>query len=216
MNNLILLIEYHVPQNKARHDEYLECLKKNIKNQYISKIEIFIEADTKPPIESSKINYNIVSVRPTFQNLFYFCNKTYPDQICIISNSDIIFDNTLGVLNQDNMKNKFLALSRRDDSDSVVGGHYSQDVWVFKSPVKIESANFRMGILGCDNRISYLASKSGMMVTNPAYQIRAKHLHKSQYRTAERESIIPGPYLFVVPNNDINKRSIKRIINRKN
>lgn len=217
-DNLILLQEYHTPQNETRQNEYLKCLKRNIKNQYIKKIEIFIQADTKHPIESSKINYNIVSERPTFQDLFYFCNKTYSDQMCMISNADIMFDNTLGVINQDNMKNKFIALTRRKERGGkevpFARGGWSQDTWIFKSPVKIEDANFTMGIMGCDNRIAYLAHKSGMLVTNPSDQIRAKHLHQSEYRTISKddECRVLGQYLYVHPNNNINKPSIHEII----
>lgn len=214
--NLILLQEYYTSQNEARRDEYLKCLETNIKNKYIKKIEIFIEPDTKPPIESSKINYNIVSDRPTFQDLFYFCNKTYPDQICMISNADIMFDNTLGVIKKDDMKNKFIALTRRAERNGkevrFARGGWSQDTWIFNSPVKIEGANFTMGRQGCDNRIAYLAHESGMLVTNPSDQIRAKHLHKSQHRNRDDSSKVWGLYLYVQPNNNINSISIRKVI----
>lgn len=218
-DNLILLQEYHTPQNEARQNEYLKCLETNIKNKYIKKIEIFIEPDTKPPIESSKINYNIVSDRPTFQDLFYFCNKTYPDQICMISNADIMFDNTLSFINQDNMKNKFIALTRRDHrgkEEPFASGGWCQDTWIFKCPVKIKGANFTMGIRGCDNRIAYLAHKSGMLVTNPSDQIKARHIHQSEYRTKIRcdAPIVLGRHLWVHPNNNINKPSILKICKR--
>ena len=52
------MIEYHVPSNQERHEEYLACLQENLNNPLIDKIHIFLESNRKrPPIDDPKIVY---------------------------------------------------------------------------------------------------------------------------------------------------------------
>jgi len=208
---LNLLIEYFKPTNKERHQEYLTCLKENIKNTYISKIHIFTQGET-PELESDKISIIKSDNRPTYKDFFEYCNNNLNDEICIVSNSDIIFDNSLGFINPDNIKGKFLALSRWDYNADKIKHYdipYSQDSWIFKSPVNIPNCKFKLGTLGCDNRITYLAMKSGLIVTNPSKKIITKHLHTSDYRTVSRDvkETIKGMYLLVDSNDSIDTPS---------
>jgi hypothetical protein len=226
-SNIVLITEYHVPKDPQRHREYLHCLKQNITNQHIKKIELFVESDTKArfsgPFSSAKLNYNIKPSRPTFQDLFNFCNRSYPDQICMIANADITFDDTLGDINCDNIQGKFLALSRWEDPPDAQRpyrirpfggkGGWSHDTWIFKTPVEIKHADFPMGKCGCDHAIAYLAHESGMLVTNPCWQIITHHKHRTGYRTkSARWPSQPGPYLYVSGNKDINTPSQLRFI----
>ena len=139
---MILIIEYFRHQNDDRHREYLKCLEENIKNDFISKIEIFIEDETPLEIFSNKININRFGKRPTYDDMFSFCSEKYNGEICIISNSDIIFDDTLKYVNNENIKNKFLALTRWDikpnDDLTFFDRKDSQDCWIFKSPINMK------------------------------------------------------------------------------
>jgi hypothetical protein len=204
---LNLLIEYFKPSNDQRHKEYLKCLESNIKNSHISKIHIFTEGEI-PPIESEKITFIKSESRPTYKTFFDYCSENLKGEICIVSNSDIIFDQSLGYINSENIEGKFLALSRWDLIENRIRHYdipYSQDCWIFKSPISIPNCEFRLGTLGCDNRITYLAMKAGYIVTNPSRKIVTKHLHTSNFRTVSRDQkeMVRGMYLFVDSNDNV-------------
>ena len=57
-----------------------------------------------------------------------------------------------------------------------------------------------MGVPGCDNKITYVAHNSGMIVRNPSYTIKAIHVHANEWRDDERNKAqIKGPYKWVIP-----------------
>ena len=210
------MIEYHVPKNEDRHEEYLTCLRENLKNPHIEKIHIFLEYSQKrPPIEDSKIVYPQIEKvsmeehrvrdssksylkvsdksRVTFASLFKYARESLSGKDCIIANSDIFFDETLEVINEADLGNTMICLSRWDIKEALGGQAVklynrpdSQDSWTFTSPVskKIEEkSNFFLGRKGCDNALAWILHEDGMKLTNPAHQIITKHLHMVDYRT---------------------------------
>jgi hypothetical protein len=201
---MILLIEFFIPTSEERYKEYLHCLEENIKNDFISKIVLLISDESVCPLESDKIISKKLEKRPTYTDIFNICNDEYNNEICIVSNSDIIFDRSLGFIHNDNINNKFLALNRWDiKGDTIQRFRHnigdSQDCWIFKSPVNIPNADFTMGRLGCDNRITYLAHEAGLEVKNPSEQIITKHLHTTEYRTVSKDQseTVWGMHLIV-------------------
>ena len=54
-----------------------------------------MEEDAELNFDSPKIERVVVKKRPTYQDLFEYCNTHMKNEICIVSNSDIIFDETL-------------------------------------------------------------------------------------------------------------------------
>lgn len=217
-----LLIEYFVPESKERHTEYITCLKHNLKNEFITKIHIFIDGEDNLPddIDLDKIVINRTEKRNTYHDFFEYSNKL--SDTCILSNGDIIFDDSLQFLHKENTKDKFIALSRWDILPNGNIRHYdipySQDVWIYNPGVNIKNCMFNMGRLGCDNRISFLAMKSGLIVTNPSKKIITRHLHLSKYRTGSSDpsKIIQGPYLFVDSNDNIDIPSENILVSPQN
>ena len=86
-----LLIEYFKSPDYQRHSEYLTCIHENLENEHIEKIYVFISDDSKLNFNSDKIEIIKGEKRPTYNDLFEFCNTNLKDQICIISNADIEF-----------------------------------------------------------------------------------------------------------------------------
>jgi len=228
---MILLIEYFTSSNTNRDFEYKACIKENVNCETIDKIVIFISDEiSKLDFESEKIEIVYLKERPTFKYLFEYCNNNYPEEICIIGNTDIIFDKSLGNLVNYNLENQFLALTRWDlftenkqwymrffngpyRDNNWTMGMLSQDSWIFKTPIKIDDrSNFLMGKPGCDNRIVQLYHELGYNVKNPSRKIITKHLHTSNYRTYNHTDIVFGPYLLVEPTDDLEKESWKQII----
>jgi hypothetical protein len=214
---MILLTEYFVSDNPDRQREYETCLKKNIENEYISEIVLLNSDKSEITIESDKIKMVHIDERPTYAQIFEMCNDNYNGEICIISNADIIFDDTLSNITEENIKGKFLALSRwdirPDGMAELYDWSYSQDCWVYLSPNKFEDCNYKMGTLGCDNRIAYDANSSGLKTHNPAKLIRTYHLHNSNHRTYNQNQILMGKYMFVDTTDTMDKISENIVCN---
>ena len=146
--------------------------------------------------------------RPTFTELFSMC---LPGMVNVVANSDIYFDSTIHFAKP--TASHCYALSRWDvnaDGSIALWDHLdSQDVWVFWGRPEV-TADFTMGIAGCDNRLVYLLQQAGMIVTNPSRTIKCYHLHQIQWRSylfdaagvargGDKIERIPGPYGFAKP-----------------
>tara|TARA_R100000808_G_C2125185_1_gene135549 strand:- start:248 stop:955 length:708 start_codon:yes stop_codon:yes gene_type:complete len=212
---MILLTSYYKCENEDRHEEYLTCLRKNITNNFVSKIVVFLR-DTLcvPEVEHEKINY-VQDPEHTYRSYFEYCNEHHQGEKCIIANSDMILNDTIGLLKDGSMEGKFFCLTRWDIKEDGSlkfyrpphGPDKSQDVWIFQSPINInmEEANIPLAHQGCDNRIAMVARKSGLDVYNPSLRIKCEHLHLVDYRSTagDRDIRILGNYLFVEPSYDI-------------
>ena len=51
-----------------------------------------MEDDAELNFDSPKIHRIVRDSRPSYQDIFEFCNQELQDQICIVVNADIIFD----------------------------------------------------------------------------------------------------------------------------
>lgn len=224
-----LIIEYFKSTNQNRDVEYRSCINENIKNNLIEKIYVFISDDSILDIKSDKIEIVKIDNRPTFHFLFEWCNSNLPEEICIIANTDIFFDSTIEHLNNTDLTNTFIALTRWDLllkdnqwfvdfynkpwNNGITTGMLSQDSWIFKTPIKLdERSKFLMGKPGCDNRIVQIYLENNYNVKNPSMQIVSKHLHISNHRTYNNTDMVFGPYLLVEPTNNINIDSQKKTI----
>ncbi len=214
---MILLTEYFVSDNPDRQKEYTICLTKNIENELIDKIVLFNSDESEINISSDKIVMVNLTERPTYKTMFDHCNENYSGQICIISNADIIFDDTLSNVNNENIKGKFLALSRWDISEDgksrLYDWSYSQDCWMYLSPYEFKDSNYTMGVPGCDNRIVFDASISGLKPHNPSKVIRTHHLHTSNHRTYKQQDILLGNYMFLESSDSMDKISENIVCN---
>jgi hypothetical protein len=207
-----LLIEYFRSPDYQRHSEYLTCIHENLENEYIDKVYIFISDDAKLNFQSDKIEIVQREERPTYKDLFEFCNENLKNQICIIANADIILDETLSAVKETNLDNIFVALTRWEvfcqNGEWCIApfdNSSSQDVWIFTSPIKTtDEMEFTLGKPGCDNKIAKLMAEQGYILKNPGKQIVCAHYHISGHRNYNNNDRIPGPYTCLVPNDDIN------------
>ena len=208
-----LLIEYFRSPDYQRHSEYLTCIHENLENENIEKIYVFISDDSKLNFKSDKIKVIQRKERPTYKDLFEFCNKNLKDEICIIANADIILDDTISVVKDTDLDKVFLALTRWEvfceNGEWCIApfnNSSSQDVWLFKTPITTtDEMEFTLGKPGCDNKIAKLMADQGYKLKNPGKQIVSAHYHISGHRNYSNTDRIPGPYLCLVPNDDINK-----------
>lgn len=204
---MILTSDYYISENSERQSEYDYCINKNLENQNISKIIYFTNIEN-PKHQHEKIEFVFNKKRPTYKSFFEFFNLNYPNEIIIISNLDIFFDNTLDLLNQMDLSKTVLALTRYDlkngewvlyDENNVAQA--SQDTWIYKSPINVKRmlCDFNLGIPGCDNRIAFEFVKAGYIVNNNSLSLKTYHKHESNHRTwvINKPTPVPGPYHYI-------------------
>jgi hypothetical protein len=149
--------------------------------------------------------------RPSFNDIFAKVNEiTGADDLNIIANSDIYFDDTLP-LATGLTRDACYALTRWDrfaDGRLSFYNHIdSQDVWMFRGKIRpmnavcaIENPRpFGPGERGCDNRLAHLIEKAGYRVSNPSLSVRAIHLHLTGIRHYGYNVEIHPPYSLLTP-----------------
>ena len=239
---MILITTYYIPLSNKRHNEILLCLQNNVNNIYIKKIIllndqiydissindplnkieqiILLNLNIKNKIEKNKkneinIEEVIKSFRLKYSDAIKYINENFKNEVCILSNSDIYFNNTLNEINRFNLQNKMFALLRYEFHDMKLFSQWneprcdSQDTWIFISPLNInyQLIDFQFGTPGCDNIFaSIIQRETTLTVTNPCYTIESIHVHGSEFRTYNETNRIHGKYLYLYP-SDINNIS---------
>ncbi len=179
-----LLYNYYEDKNPLRKREIDYCLQRNLANKFIT--TLIFESATKP----------------TYDFFFQQINKvTAPDDINIICNSDIFFDDTIALVQGIGDKQLY-ALSRWDwlGNDALIrffDRPDSQDTWIVKGKVEGVYGNFTLGMRGCDNRIAAEFGIAGYKVSNPSKSIRSYHVHNSGIRNYTMADVVPKPYLTI-------------------
>jgi hypothetical protein len=184
-----VFVNSFIHPNPQRAAEIQKCIQRNVVNIHIAYFGLSNPA------------------RMTYQNFFDEINeRTSDDDINVVSNIDIYFDDTIANLNKIDA-NQFVSLSRqevRKDGTSyplnVYVAKWCQDVWAWRGKIRISGADFCLGVWGCDNRIAYEAAIAGYAVINPSQVIMAYHNHSSGIHGDDYQiERIPGPQHFVFP-----------------
>lgn len=197
-----LFINYY--KNSNRQHELDFCLLQNLEHELINNIIIFNESDRE--FTHSKIREIKVSDRPTYQD-FFNATSDYQNDINIIANSDIYFDESLinamildgntcyAITRHEIRKGKVVPFNKAHS----VRPDYSQDVWMFRGKVDMINCDevmaisqkdektmkmirFTIGVPGCDNVIA-AKLKSRYNVKNPCDYIRCIHKHADESRS---------------------------------
>ena len=214
---MILLTTYYIPNLIARQKEIDRCLLHNIENQYIDSIYLLNNQMydlSHLPDPNHKIHQIIISHNPTYQlrykDAIEYMNQHFIGKICILSNSDIYFNETLYKLYSVSFQNKLFALLRYDEEENgnknIFSRHNlprtdSQDSWIFQSPLQVDTnkLDFSMGTLGCDNIFANIIYQSNIIISNPCYDIETIHVHYSNYRSYSIDNRIHGTYCLLPP-----------------
>lgn len=187
---ITLIVSYYQDKSAERQKEIDECFERNIYNKHIDKMIVLSECEF--PFKSDKIE--VVSFgRPNWNDFFSFTT----DDINIICNSDIYFDDTLELAKKMPV-NAVYALSRWDDG--VLFDRWdSQDAWIFKGKSRVKDAPFTLGIGGTDNKIAYLFILAKYKVMNPAKTIKAHHIHRTNIRYYNDSQRLSPPFHLINP-----------------
>ena len=197
-------------KDPARRAELTYSLEKNLSSSTLDAVYVFLEGIETAWSISPRLNAMPILHRPRYSDFFGWANELRgsDDDVAIIANSDIFFDSSLTILAERLKPNQCVALSRwdlhSDGHSKLFDRNDSQDVWVFKGRIRPVVADFCVGIPRCDNRILHELRAVGYEVINPAFSVRAFHLHEGE--RAEYSAQIEGlhvdpPYAYLWPHN---------------
>lgn len=217
---IYVFFQFFIASTSDRKHELKTCLRKNVENKYIDKIILLNERVYSPKelgVKSDKIVQVNIGTRFLFSHVFQYVStelQNTPAYI-VISNSDILFDETLGELRKSSIhKRRILYAQLRHEynedspelSSIASACADAQDSWIFHSNHKIDDTlqralRFNMGIPGCDNKLVYIANLLGFKVANEPRKIKCFHYHTSNVRNYTAENRIPRPYAVIFPKN---------------
>ncbi len=203
----------YLEPSETRCYELLRCLKTNLNLTWIQAVHVFLEGNKSEHLSHPKAVWRSVKTRPTYQDFFTWANSqiTTTDNVSIIANSDIYFDETIMPLAKSLKTNQCAALSRwdvrPDGSATLFDRNDSQDVWIFRGKIRPVVSDYLMGVPRCDNRLLYELRQAGYEVINPAFSVRAFHLHageRTEYPGQINGPHVEGPYEYLWPHNLMN------------
>jgi len=186
MNDIHLLTSTHIPENSIRRKEVLETLEYN--HKYFKTIDAIYQKD-----------------KMTYATLLELANHKYKNTICVIANSDIIFDETIYLCEEFLEDNMIMSLTRYNNHNIEEQGifhgidfySYSQDAWIFKAGTLAEfNADFMLGKPKCENRFLLEALMNDVKIVNPSIDIKIHHNHKSNIRRWEQKDAYTGSLCF--------------------
>lgn len=206
----VLMTSLYNETDPIRILEYLECLSRNLWNHAIAEVVVFYDTsgDDGPCrilefLDTVAVRVERIDSRPTFGTFFGYANERYPGRRIIVGNGDIYFDASLALLDDYDLSGKFLCLSRWDilttGQVQFTAWDFSQDVWIFETPLREFPAEIPVGVLGCDESIAWAAEHSGLTVANPSRSVKAYHMHVSGVRSPSRDVRIQAAYKQTSP-----------------
>lgn len=178
----------------------LYCIHKNLLNRNFNKIVLFIEKGYEISLSSNKIEFVEFNDRISYKDWFFISKNN--DEIKILANSDIYFDESINYLKKINWNNTLVILSRKDltkegkivdsevfyKSSKKINPLCSQDAWAYKDNLGYFYCDYKLGYWNCESQLRNSAKKSGLNVKNLSEKINAIHV---DWRTKNQKNNKP-------------------------
>lgn len=211
MSIVIITSDYFCKDIKRRREirQVFNCnIKLNFIKRYIVLFESFDELSASDKAEYNYLNHEKVEVinsvgRQNYADLFAIAKDQSHDSICVIANSDMIFDATLNRLQEFNFTNKsLLALSRWEPEQNDESCYstpknirhdmtWSYDSYIFQPQLDVDLETIRdikIGLGGCDNLlVKRLIVDNLIRVENPVFDIRSYHVDFRQTQNLTKD-----------------------------
>ena len=199
-----LFTTFYREPRRERLAEYIECLNKNLACAAIDEVCVLVEASEDILPASGKLITRRLAHRPLYDDFFtWIAERAGPDDVSVISNSDIWFDGSVGVASKALGTRDCFALARWDKG-RLFDRNDSQDCWLFRGRITGVRGDFPIGVPRCDNRFLYELQTAGYDVSNPALSIRARHVHSGERDEYAHEGLayaVAEPYGYLWPHN---------------
>ena len=194
---------YEEPKAERRA-EFLACLNDNLNNEYVGQVCVIAEKLDSSPSSSTKLDLKHATTRPTYEDFRAWINDIVSeDDVSIIANTDIYFDETVRFADQALDANECYALARWENG-ALTDRNDSQDAWMFRGKMRPMDADYRLGVPRCDNRFLRELREAGYTVKNPSFAIRANHVHAGEvrhYDVITSDAWVDPPYGYAWPQN---------------
>lgn len=211
-----LIQQYFKHSNGRRDREITTCLERNVANPHIDHVLLLQESEAEVPVtKNPKIQTQVSGRRLTYVDVLRAAKTTVPaGDFVVFANADIWFDDSLRFLWSIPLTERrlFLALLRweapaEEGAEPTLFGPRadSQDAWCLsRDTLDFEPTDEAFGIEfgrgGCDNAITVGMLRQKFLVVNPAYSLKAHHLHVSNIRNYDPLDIVDKPvYMYVDP-----------------
>lgn len=199
-----LLSQWWTPDSSRRLAEIRECRDANESSG------VFANVDYVDAPDRSK----------TYRELFSECVDRWPGQVCVVANTDIIFDESFRLIEPHIDDGTFAAITRWDSPASPrMVGHIlhtpngtrqmeyyddfsffsgSQDSWAFVANDKMRTApNVPLGTQACDQVVvAWAAVEARFRVINPCLSVKTWHRHCTFDREPVGQDFLKGLYAY--------------------
>lgn len=152
--------------------------------------------------------WRLTSQRQKYRDLIdWAAAESGPDDLNVIANCDILIPQSSVEAMQQIQHGDAYCLSRYEigpgGEHRLNDSDWSQDVWAFRGPPRVNGGDYFFGVPGCDNRFAREIQESGYAVSNPSKSIKTFHIHNSQQRTPTntRAHRVDPPYLLPKPSH---------------
>ncbi len=196
-----LFVNYYNASTDERQAEIDFCFHKNADNPLIDRLIVFTN------LQDCVLHCDEVveNDRPTYQDYFNEAAK-YPNDINIIANSDIYFDDTIKLAEKIH-PNEVFVLTRHEYNNGNIESFFkihgcppewSQDCIIWRGVNRAKGLEkvwatdlhsnqdveipYTLGHPGQENHLAWLMRNYGYTVRNPSNSIRAIHVHKERSR----------------------------------
>jgi hypothetical protein len=196
----------------------LYCLYQNLSNELIDKLVLFVDNYEFNNIFNEKLIVVPIQTRLSYKMWMDYADKEYPEDIKILSNSDVYFDESLSFLDQINeWENRLYVLTRKDltkdgniipsflvynpNNTEQTSPQHCQDAWIYKNKLEGDFNNYNLGVMHCENGFRISAQESGIGVFSLFKNVELTHIDWRSSKTYSQEQyIIPDirpelPYL---------------------
>jgi hypothetical protein len=172
----------------------LYCLYRNLSNKLIDKVILFVDNCEFNNIFNEKLIVVPIQTRLSYKMWMDYADKEYPEDIKILSNSDVYFDESLSFLDQINeWENRLYVLTRKDltkdgniipsslvynpNNTEQISHQHCQDAWIYKNKLKSDfNNNYNLGAMHCENGFRISAQESGICVFSLFNNIELTHV----------------------------------------
>ena len=208
-NNIHLIIGLYNEKYNIRQNEYEIALEHNVNNPYINKITIFYDISNDLNQEflnkynnHKKINILFTNKRQNFYNLinYYITNSDLLNYITLISNADIIFDETLDNISKIITNDSVIALTRWDfinENEAIPRIKYnkifqnSKDTWIFYNNKFTQDElekmkNIDLGSWNCEEKLKDIFINCKINYISECFNIKSYHIHFCNNRTYDQ------------------------------
>lgn len=214
--DITLITQFFIGGTTARANELKSALKVNVSNPFINKIVLLNEriySVEELGVRSEKIQQVVVGTRLDYKTVFDNVESLGLNGYIVLSNLDIFFDKSIENVKRSGISSEkaMFCLLRyeykpgKPVSEAQLFNHLadSQDTWIwhtnFNLPTKDRKImDFKLGIPGCDNTMTYVAQVLGYKVYNTPNVIKTYHNHTTNLRNYDKNSQkTPKPYYAV-------------------